>query len=244
MKKILLGLVLFLSAVSLACAAPPPVTDSGISAGSADNTIGAGKLSWDAGQADKWLVAWFKIPPGSDIENGLARYQYKITYTSPDKTGVVTAGPFYFDSIGYAMASKQISFFNKVKTGFSPRPNEGKWLVEFKLVDKQNGNKESPAALLAFYLIGSDAAQRPAGLAAAAEATATTSTTVSTTTSSTTTTSLSKPATTANPKKAATSEAGKMTAAEAKKMITSEAKKLVTSEARKAKAKPGQGKKK
>lgn len=161
MKRIVLGIILLFVSVSLAHAAPLLVTDSGVSAGSADNTIGERKSSWDASQTNEWLVAWLKIPPGSDMENGLVRYQYKITYTSPDKTGVVNEGPFNFDSVGYAKTSKQVSFFDNIKTGFSPKPNEGEWKIEFTLIDKGNNNKEDLGALLPFYLTGGDTAQKP-----------------------------------------------------------------------------------
>jgi hypothetical protein len=161
MKKIILALALLLASVSLATAAPLLVTDSGVSAGSANNTIGERKSSWDASQTDEWIVAWVKIPPGSDQENGTTRYTYRITYTSPDKSGVVNEGPFNFPSNGIALTSKQVSFFDNIKTGFSPKPNEGEWKIEFTLIDKGNNNKEDLAALLPFYLTGSDTAQKP-----------------------------------------------------------------------------------
>jgi hypothetical protein len=226
MKKIFLGLILLLVPVSLAQAGPLPVTDSGVSVGSADNTIGALKSSWDAAQANDWIVFWLKIPPSSDMANGLVRYQYKITYTSPDRTGVASEGPFNFDSIGYAKVSKQVSFFDNIKTSFSPKPNEGKWLIEFTLIDTQNGNKEDLGARLPFYLTGNDKAQKPAAAstppAFAATTTASTSTTTTSlsnlvmmtvpmavTTTSTTTTSLSNMAMADPTKSIGTSEAKK-----------------------------------
>ena len=191
-------------AVSLAQAAPLPVTDSAVSVGSMDNTIGAARASWDSSRPSDWLVAWIKLPAGADMVSGQVRYQYKVTYTSPDKTGTVSEGPFNFDSVGYAKASKPISFFDNIKTGFSPKPNEGKWQIGFTMVDKQNGNQEEPGALLAFYLTGSDEAQKPVA------ATTTTST-------STTTISLSIPAMAAPLKSTGTSEVKKAKKKKAKK---------------------------
>ena len=227
MKKVVLGIVWLLVSLSLAHAAPLLVTDSGVSVGSADNTIGERKSSWDASQTNEWIVAWLKIPPGSDQENGTTRYMYRITYTSPDKTGVVNEGPFNFPGDGVAMTSKQVSFFDNIKTGFSPKPNEGEWKIEFTLIDKGNNNKEDLAALLPFYLTGGDTSQKPTDLDTAKDKAVGETVDMSmlavfnsakqfgaqqeqvrqATTTSTTTTSLSN--LTAPPKPAATSEAKK-----------------------------------
>ena len=224
MKKVIIGLALLLASVSFAYAASLLVTDSGISVGSADNKIGERKSSWDTSQTNEWIVAWLKIPAGSDQENGTTRYQYKISYTSPDKTGVVNEGPFNFPADGVAKTEKQVAFFNDIKTGFSPKPNEGEWKIEFTLIDKGNNNKEDLGALLPFYLTGKDDAQKPNDINEAKDKavgdtmdmsmlavfnsakqfgaqqeqqrqeTAATTSTTTTTTTSTTTTSLSKQA--------------------------------------------------
>lgn len=158
MKKIALACALLLALAPFAAAALL-VTDSGVSTGTADNRILERKSSWDASQASAWITAWIKIPPGSDQEHGAVRYQYKVTITAPDKTAV-TEGPFGFDADGYAKVPRQVSYFNGLKTTFSPNPCEGEWKVEFTIVDQQTG-KEDLGALLPFYLTGSDKAQAP-----------------------------------------------------------------------------------
>jgi hypothetical protein len=160
MKKAFLAAALLLVAVSFAAAAPLLVTDSGISVGSADNQIGERKSSWDAAQTDAWIIAWLKIPPGSDQAKGVTRYQYKVSFTSPDKTGIVNEGPFNFPADGIARANKQVSFYDGIKTGFAPQPNEGEWKIEFTIIDKGNGDKEDLGALLPFYLTGNDQNQK------------------------------------------------------------------------------------
>jgi len=135
------------------------VTDSGVSTGN-ENRIGERKSSWDASQTNEWVAAWFKIPPGSDQENGAIRYRYRVTITAPDKTNV-NEGPFDFPADGVVLFNKQVSFFDNIKTSTSPNPCQGEWRIEFTLIDAAQGNKEDLAALLPFYLTGSDTAQAP-----------------------------------------------------------------------------------
>jgi len=167
MKKFVLFSALFLLLASLAAAAVLLVTDSGVSIGN-NNVIGERKSSWDAAQSTEWIVAWLKIPAGSDQENGAVRYRYKVTVTAPDGTAF-PEGSANFPADGIAKFNKPVSYYAGLKTTKSPNPCQGEWKIEFMMIDGGQNNKEDLGALLPFYLTGSDQSQAPTDINEAAQ---------------------------------------------------------------------------
>ncbi len=153
MKKVIVAFVALLSLATFACAAPQ-VLDSGLSGAN-----GQPRSNWDSALTGEVATLWMKIPSGEVLADGSSRYAFTVTYTSPDRNGVVKEGPIDFRTDGLAKVYKPIAFFNGIKTRYYPRPNQGKWRVDFTLIDKGDKDRESKLGDLTFYLAGSDPAQ-------------------------------------------------------------------------------------
>jgi len=156
MRKSVLSFALLLVLASFAYAVPPQIIASGTT-----GSDGRPRANWDTALTAEVISLWIKIPSGEALDDGSARYAYLITYTSPDRKGVVKEGPFDFPENGIAKVFRPVSFFNSIKTRYYPRPNQGKWLVEFTLIDKGDKNQESKGGGFSFYLAGNDPAQIP-----------------------------------------------------------------------------------
>jgi hypothetical protein len=109
MVKTICLITLVLLVIVLPAAAIPTVIDQGVSTYDAADTHLIPKTTWKASEAQMTgneIVAWIRIPPGSDVVNGYPRYGVQYRIFTPDGQDYLkdiwqATGNSYSRSVGY-----------------------------------------------------------------------------------------------------------------------------------------------
>lgn len=129
-------------------AAAPSLTVSALSQATSESwgSIVGPKNTWTSAETSEWMMGFMMIAPGSELDGGAVRYQYKydIAAAGSPKSQVLY-GPFPFSNSEAKMSRPVYALFSS----YGP----GAWEVRFYVTDTQSG-ADTLVATLPFWLTG------------------------------------------------------------------------------------------